>query len=88
MPFEEIQIRINKEGFVYVDGRGIPTHRLRALSEHLEEVFGPRVEIITDPEEMPPQVINLSEERKREVEEIVGGDEEHESERERGRVGG
>jgi hypothetical protein len=67
MAYEEIEITIDKEGWVYVDTRGLAADRIRALSDHLEEVFGPKVHLITDPEEMPPQVINTDEARRLDV---------------------
>ena len=74
MPYEEIQIRIDREGWVWVDARGLSAERVRALSDHLEEVFGPRVKTITDPTEMPPQVINLEDERRSDIEALTSSE--------------
>jgi len=69
MGYEEIQIRVTRDGYVQVDARGLPAGHVRALSEHLEEVFGPRVQILGDPKDAPPQLINLDAERMAGVEE-------------------
>ncbi len=68
MGYEEIQIRVTREGYVLVDTRGLPPEHVRLLSEHLQEVFGPRVELSGEPTEPSKQTINLDEDRRAEVE--------------------
>lgn len=52
MPFEDIQIRIARDGRVYVHVDGISEARIRDLREFLEEQIGPvqSLEIVQSPD--------------------------------------
>lgn len=52
MPFEDIEIRIAKDGKVYVRVDGISEERIRSFREFLEDQIGPvhSVEIINKPD--------------------------------------
>jgi hypothetical protein len=60
MPYDEIEVRITREGHIYVDTRGMTPERVRSVMEYIRETVGP-VKIVTEPDDHPPQRINLSE---------------------------
>lgn len=74
MPFEEIEVRITREGNIFVDTRGLEPERIRSIVEYLRETVGPDAQIITDPDDMPPQRINLDEARREAIAERLEGE--------------
>lgn len=52
MPFEDIEVKIARDGTVYVRVDGITEERIRSLREFLEEQIGPlsAVEIVRKPD--------------------------------------
>ena len=72
MPYEDIQIRIARDGTVFLHVDGIDDARIRSLREFLEEQIGPikSLEIIRRPDWDQP-VVNAAEDaakRKQELE--------------------
>lgn len=86
MPYEEIEVRITREGFIFVDTRGMEPERVRSVVEYLREVIGPEREIVTDPDDFPRQTINLDDERRQSLQDHLDVDDERQAEEESRRL--
>jgi hypothetical protein len=85
MPYEEIEVRVSRDGFIYVDTRGLAPERVRSILDYLTETIGPVREVI-DPSEAPPQTINLDESVRADMEESLRGEGSETEEEERRRL--
>ena len=58
MPYEDIEIRIGRDGKIYLRVDGVSEERIRSFREFLEEEIGPvsAVEIVRDPDWDRPAV--------------------------------
>lgn len=58
MPYEDIEIRIGRDGKIYLRVDGISEERIRSFCEFLEEQVGPvgSVEVVRDPDWDRPAV--------------------------------
>lgn len=72
MPYEDIEIRIGKDGKVYVLVDGVSEERIRNFREFLEEQIGPvhSVEIVRDPDWDRPATRLADEEAKKKQDEL------------------
>ena len=70
MPFEDIEIRIAKDGRVYVRVDGISEERIRSFREFLEDQIGPvhSVEIVRKPDWDRPATLTDEKKDKTELE--------------------
>ena len=75
MNFEDIEIRIAKDGKVYVRLDGVTEDRIRSFREFLEDQLGPveSLEIISEPDWDRPATRTISEDAKEQAELKRGG---------------